>query len=182
MPMIDGITLTDTMTHLYKAGKIVDVPVIVGSMNDEGAQFEAHSNTTLSVATNKVWNLTDSQVAEAITYYPVNATFGSASPDNFFLTEFHAYISSLSQFGEQSCAASERMIGRYMSEKFGSDRIWAFRYNAPGKSLVLLLSSNPATALTWNQLSGPTSKVVTILSPMSRILQRTLISRLLLQT
>lgn len=131
--MVDGITLTDTMTRLYQAGKVADVPVIVGTVNDEGAMAEARSNTALVPANNQVWNLTDAQVQEAAAYYPISATFGYASPDNYFLTEFKAYIQSLSQYGENGCHATERMIGRYMSEALGSGRVWTYRFNAPGK-------------------------------------------------
>jgi carboxylesterase type B len=134
--MIDGVTLTDTMTKLYQAGKAANVPVIIGTVNDERAEFEARSNTTLSIANNQVWNLTDTQVQEAATFYPVDANFGYASPDNYFLTEFKAYIQSLSQFGENGCHANERMVGRYMSDKFGSEGVWTYRFNAPGKMRI----------------------------------------------
>lgn len=132
--MIDGITLTDTMTRLYQAGKVANIPVIVGTVNDEAAEVEARSNTTLVPAKNQVWNLTDAQVRETATFYPINATFGYASPDNYFLTDFKAYIQSLSQYGENGCHTSERMIGRYMSEAYGSGRVWTYRFNAPGKT------------------------------------------------
>lgn len=177
MPMIDGITLTDSMNRLYQAGKVVDVPVIVGSVTDEGGFYAGKINSTLSVATNEVWNLTESQVAEAITYYPINATFGFSSPDNVFLTEFHAFISSISQFGEGGCAASERMIGRYMGEIFGSERIWAYRFNAPCKSCIAFLPRFALTLLTSTQWSEPTTMVAIIHSPTSCTLQRTPISR-----
>ena len=70
------------MTRPYQAGKVADVPVIVSTVNDEGAEPEGRSNKTLSTTNDQVWNLKDAQ----------NATFGSASPDNCFLNHFKAYI------------------------------------------------------------------------------------------
>ena len=89
--MIDGVSLTDTMTRLHQAGKVADVPVIVGTINDGGAELEARSNTTLSTTNDQIWNLKDAQVQEAAAFYPFNATFGSASPDDCFLNRFKAY-------------------------------------------------------------------------------------------
>ncbi|GAB7327933.1 hypothetical protein MBLNU13_g11705t2 [Cladosporium sp. NU13] len=102
----------------YKApdGQLRNVSVIIGTANNEGAEPEAHSNTTLSIANNQVWNLTDAQVQEAAALYLADATFGSARPNSYFQTDFEAYIQSLSQFGENGCHASDRMIGRYMSD------------------------------------------------------------------
>lgn len=133
--MIDGVTLTDTITKLFKAGKVADVPVIVGAVNDEGANA-APRNATISPSSSQIWNLTESQVEEAITFYPVNETFGSSSPDSFFLNDFKAYIQSMGAFGEAGITGSERVVGRYMSEAFGPEKVWTFRFNAPSKSFV----------------------------------------------
>jgi hypothetical protein len=80
--------------------------------------------------------LTDAQVEQAASYYPVNATFGFASPDNFFLSTFKAFIQSLHNFGEAGITGSERLVGRYMSEAFGPENVWTFRFNAPSKSTL----------------------------------------------
>ena len=71
----------------------------------------------------QVWDPRDAQVQEAAVLYPVNAPFGSASPDGYFLTAFEVYLQSLSHFGEDGCHASERMIGRYFSKASGSGRV-----------------------------------------------------------
>jgi hypothetical protein len=125
------VTLTDSITNLFKSGKVANVPTIAGYVNDEGGNAAARNTSELSPATNAMWNLTDARVAEAASYYPVNATFGFASPDNFFLSTFKAFIQSLHPFGEGGITGSERLVGRYMSEAFGSDNIWTFRFNAP---------------------------------------------------
>lgn len=138
--MIDGVTLTDSITRLFKAGKIADVPVIAGAVNDEGANT-APRNATISPASSQIWNLTESQVEKAITLYPVNETFGSSAPDQFFLNDFKAYIQSLGSFGEVGITGSERLIGRYMSEAFGPEKVWTFRFNAPSKTDPLLTMS-----------------------------------------
>lgn len=132
--MIDGVTLTDSITRLFKAGKVAHVPVIAGAVNDEGANT-APRNATLSPSANQIFNLTSSQIEKAISFYPVNETFGSSAPDNFFLTDFKAYTQSLNNFGEAGITGSERLIGRYMSAKIGAEKVWTFRFNAPSKSI-----------------------------------------------
>lgn len=132
--MIDGVTLTDTITRLFQAGKVANVPTIAGTVNDEGGNAVPRNTTELSPATNSLWNLTDAQVAQAVSYYPVNATFGFASPDNFFLSKFKAFIQSLHPFGEAGITGSERLVGKSMSEAHGCDEVWTFRFNAPSKS------------------------------------------------
>jgi hypothetical protein len=136
VPTIDDITLSDSITNLFKAGKVANVPVIAGTVNDEGGNAAARNTSELSPATNTLWNLTDSQVAQAASYYPVNETFGFASPDNFFLSTFKAFIQSLHPFGEAGITGSERLVGRYMSEKYGCENVWTFRFNAPSRSAL----------------------------------------------
>ncbi len=131
--MIDGITLTDTITRLFKKGKIANVGVITGAVNDEGATGGFRNLTALGPATNSIWNLTDAQAAQAVSFYPVNATFGFESPDNFFLSYFKASIQSQSPFGEAGITGSERVVGKYVTKAFGPGRVWTFRFNAPGK-------------------------------------------------
>lgn len=131
--MIDNVTLTDTITRLFKQGKVANVAVIAGTVNDEGANSAARNVTVLTPATNSIWNLTANQVNQAALIYPVNVSFGFGSPDNFFLSGFKAYIQGLSPFGEPGITGSERLVGRYMSHTHGSNRVWTFRFNAPGK-------------------------------------------------
>jgi len=135
--MIDGVTLTDTLTRLFQHGKVAPVSMIAGFVNDEGANTAPRNLTTLSPATNSIWNLTDSQVNQAVSHYPNNATFGYASPDNFFLTNFKSYIMSLSPFGEAGITGSERVVSKGMSNAVGSSRVWSFRFNAPGNWILL---------------------------------------------
>jgi carboxylesterase type B len=130
--MIDGVTLTDSISQLFKKGKVAKVKTVVGFVNDEGANTAPRNTSFLDSSTNSIWNLTDSQVKQAVSYYPNNATFGYASPDNFFLTIFKSYIMSLSPFGEQGITGSERLVARYMSKAVGQNKVWSFRFNAPG--------------------------------------------------
>jgi carboxylesterase type B len=133
VPTIDNVTLSDTITKLFKAGKVASVPVIAGYVNDEGANSAARNTSELSPATNAVWNLTDALVEQAASYYPVNATFGYSSPDNFFLSTFKAFIQSIHPFGEVGISGSERLVGKSMSEAFGCENVWTFRFNSPSK-------------------------------------------------
>jgi hypothetical protein len=133
LPTVDHVTLTDTITRLFKKGKVANVAVLAGHVNDEGANTAPRNITILSPAANSIWNLTQDQVNVAVSHYPVNETFGFDSPDNFFLTNFKAYIQSLSPFGEAGITGSERVVGRYMSKAVGSKRVWTFRFNAPSK-------------------------------------------------
>ena len=105
-----------------------------GTVNEKRAEPEACSNTTLSMTNDQVWDSKDAQVQEAVVLYPVNASFGSTSPDSYFLTDFEVYLQSLSQFGENGCHAGERMIGRYLSKAFGSGRAQTYRFDAPSKA------------------------------------------------
>jgi carboxylesterase type B len=134
--------LTDSVTRLFKQGKIANVPVIAGSTTDEGfgGYINATQNnpmpqntTTLDPSTNRLTNLTDAQVWEIASYYPVNASYGSVAPDNFFLDVFKSYWMALGLFGEAGIFSSERMVGRYMSETHGSRDVWTYRFNAPGR-------------------------------------------------
>ena len=65
-PTIDGLTLTDSVTRLFKKGLLAEVPIIGGSTNDEG--FEGYLNasqmnptpqntTKLDPSTNRITNL-----------------------------------------------------------------------------------------------------------------------------
>lgn len=130
--MIDGVTLTDTLTRLFQQGKVAPVSVIAGTVNDEGANTAPRNLT--SPAANQIWNLTASQISQAISYYPVNASFGSTAPDNFFLNYFKSSIMSLNPFGEPGISGSERVVNKGMSQAIGSQRVWSFRFNAPSKS------------------------------------------------
>lgn len=128
--MIDGVTLTDSITNLFQQGKIANVSVIAGFVNDEGANT-APRTTTPNATNSGLYNLTTDQINSALAYYPVNTTFGYDSPDNFFLTPFKSYIMSLSPFGEAGISGSERLVGRSVSDKLGGNRVWTFRFNAP---------------------------------------------------
>lgn len=147
--MIDGVTLTDTLTQLFKKGKVASVPVIAGAVNDEGANTLPKNTSSLTVATNGIWGLDNSTIEKIISFYPVNQTYGYASPDNFFLSVFKAAIQSVSPFGEGGITGSERLVGRYMSNKVGQDKVWTFRFDAPSECLytdgVLSLAITPNT-------------------------------------
>ena len=132
VPMIDNVTLTASITQLFMQGKTTNIPVLAGTVNDEGALASPDNITTLNPSTNTVWNLTDKQVYQAAGFYPVNNSFGFDSPDNFFLSPFKSYIQSLTGFGEASIAGSERLVGRYMSQAHDQNWVWTFRFNAPG--------------------------------------------------
>jgi hypothetical protein len=113
-----------------------------GSTNDEG--FAGYINasqqnptpqniTSLDPSTNRILNLTDAQVNEIASFYPVNATFGNTAQGNFFLNVFRAYWMALGLFGEQGILGSERMLGRWMSAKHGPQKVWIYRFNAPSR-------------------------------------------------
>lgn len=136
------MTLTDSVTRLFEEGKTANVPTIAGNTSDEG--FNGYTNATqenptpqnttkLDPSTNRLTNLTDSQVFEIASFYPVNGSYGSVSPDNFFLDVFKAYWMAFGLFGDAGIFGSERMVGRWMSEAHGSTNIWTYRFNAPRK-------------------------------------------------
>ena len=123
------------------------MPVIAGSTTDEGFGGYVNSSqenptpqntTTLDPSTNRITNLTDAQVNEAASFYPVNVSYGSTAPDNFFLDTFHAYWLALGLFGEVGIFGSERMLGRWMSAAHGPQNVWTYRFNAPRKNSFAL--------------------------------------------
>ncbi|KAJ5766243.1 secreted lipase [Penicillium nucicola] len=168
-PTIDGVTLTDSVTRLFKDGKTANVPTIAGCTSDEGYDgwVDAYqmnptpSNTTrLDPQTNRITNLTDSQVYEIASFYPVSAEYGAVASDNFFLDIFKSYWMALGLFGEVGIFGSERMMGRWLSAAHGSKHIWSFRFNAPpvGASFNGSYPLAPATHSTENSyLNDPLS-------------------------
>lgn len=132
MPTIDGVTLTDTITRLFKKGKAAKVKVLVGATNDEGSNLVSRSIIALEPAQNGIWNLTASQVETYLKFYPVNSTFGSYSSDNFFPSAYKAAIQGTTVFGEAGITGSERLVARYMADVIGQAEVWSFRFNAPG--------------------------------------------------
>ncbi|KAJ5511220.1 secreted lipase [Penicillium expansum] len=139
-PTIDGVTLTDSVTRLFKNGKTANVPTIAGCVSDEGYDgwIDAYQmnptlkNTTqLDPSTNRITNLTDAEVYEVASFYPVSAGYGAVAPDNFLLDVFKSYWMALGLFGEVGIFGSERMMGPWLSAAHGSKHIWTFRCNAP---------------------------------------------------
>ncbi|KAH6683775.1 Alpha/Beta hydrolase protein [Plectosphaerella plurivora] len=131
-PTIDGVTLTDSVTRLFKQGKVAEIDVLVGATNDEGANTVSRSITTLEPEQNGIWNLTGPQLETALSLYPINSTFGSYRSEGFFPSAYKAAMQSLSPFGESGITGSERLVARYMSDAVGSCRVWSFHFNAPG--------------------------------------------------
>lgn len=136
------MTLTDSVTRLFKRGKLANAATIAGSTTDEGfdgyldAQQQnptPRSTTTLDPSTNRITNLTDDQVTKIATFYAVNATYGSTTQDNFFLNTFAAYWIALGLFGDAGIFGSERLIGRCTSAKDRPQNVWTYRFNAPSK-------------------------------------------------
>ncbi|KAM0276409.1 hypothetical protein ACHAQH_006761 [Verticillium albo-atrum] len=132
LPTIDNVTLTDSITRLFKQGRVANVNVLVGATNDEGSNTIPRNISILAANASGIWNLTGSQLDQALELYPINSTFGSFSSDNFFPNVFKAAIQGLSGFGESGITGSERVVARYMADVVGPDRIWSFRFNAPG--------------------------------------------------
>lgn len=139
-PTVDGVTLTDSVTRLFKKGIVANVPVIAGSTTDEGYAGYVNASqgnptpqntTSLDPSTNRITNLTDAQVYRVAAFYAVNSSYGSMTGDNFFLDVFRAYWMALGLFGEVGIYGSERMVGRWMSAAHGQQRVWTYRFNAP---------------------------------------------------
>lgn len=70
---IDGYTLTDTTTNLFRSGKVARIPVIVGAVTHEGNAFA--EGPVQDPAFFASLGLTAEQAAKAATLYPVNDTF-----------------------------------------------------------------------------------------------------------
>lgn len=70
---IDGYTLTDTTTNLFRSGKVAKVPIIVGSVTHEGNGFA--EGPVQDPAFFASLGLTSEQAEKAASLYPVNDTF-----------------------------------------------------------------------------------------------------------
>jgi len=70
---IDGYTLTDTTTNLFRSGKVARVPVIIGSVTHEGNAFA--EGPVQDPAFFASLGLTLAQAEKAASFYPVNDTF-----------------------------------------------------------------------------------------------------------
>ncbi|KAG8629190.1 hypothetical protein KVT40_003055 [Elsinoe batatas] len=168
LPTVDGLTLTDTITRLFKQGKVANVATIAGFVNDEGAGGGNRSLATLTPAQNGIWNLSSTQIQQAISYYPVNSTFGYTSPDNFFLTAFKASIMSLNNFGEPGITGSERLLGRYLSSAFGPSRVWTFRFNAPTVGSNYNGTTYPLTYVQHSADNSYLQNATSVMTPFER--------------
>ncbi|KAH7083509.1 Alpha/Beta hydrolase protein [Paraphoma chrysanthemicola] len=178
-PTIDDVTLTDSVTKLFRQGKLASVPVIAGSTTDEG--FEGYINatqenptpqniTTLDPSTNRLTNLTDAQVIEVASFYPVNASYGSTVSGNFFLNTFHAYWMALALFGDAGIYGSERMVGRWMSAHHGPEKVWTFRFNAPPAGKNYSDSAIPLAPVTHSAENAYLNNPVASMTELERAL------------
>lgn len=94
------------------------------------------NTTELTPATNRVLNLTDADVNEISSFYAVSKDFGARNFGNFFLDGFTAYATAGGLFGESGIFGSERLVGRFFSNKFGGKRVWIYRFNAGCESVL----------------------------------------------
>lgn len=91
-PVIDGVIWKDTLYNLYRKGKILDVPAIIGNDANEGSKFSPNLSTKAEFQDffeNHIGysNLTDTQVEKILEAYPVMPQ----------ITTHGAYFPSISQ-------------------------------------------------------------------------------------
>jgi hypothetical protein len=70
---IDGFTLTNTTTNLFRQGKVAKVPIIIGSVTHEGTTLgDGDVQDPAYFATS---GLTQEQAVKAASLYAINDTF-----------------------------------------------------------------------------------------------------------
>ncbi|ESK93149.1 hypothetical protein Moror_1085 [Moniliophthora roreri MCA 2997] len=131
LPSIDGVTLSDTVTKLWKNGKFAKVPFIGGYVSHESAGSMAR-NATLIADSIGGYNLSDASIQKILSIYPVNASWGEPYGNGAFQSDnFRAAVLANAGLGEGGATCSERLVSASMCARGNCDQTWAFRFAAP---------------------------------------------------
>ncbi|KAK7033929.1 hypothetical protein VNI00_012553 [Paramarasmius palmivorus] len=131
LPTIDGITLTDSITNLWKDGKVAKIPFIGGYVSHESGNFISR-NATFSANSIGGYNLSDASIQKVLSMYPVNVSWGEPYGNGAFQSdEFRAAVLGNANLGEGGITCSERLVSTSMCAHGNCDQTWAFRFAAP---------------------------------------------------
>ncbi|GAA6040940.1 hypothetical protein JCM8097_003198 [Rhodosporidiobolus ruineniae] len=93
LPSIDGKTLTDQPTTLYRSGKIAKVPVLAAHVTNEIVRLQPHpdSNFTSLISTNIGSGIDASLLSELERIYPAPIVNGSANTNSYTSEDTRSY-------------------------------------------------------------------------------------------
>ncbi|KAI1341553.1 carboxylesterase [Xylariaceae sp. FL0016] len=127
-PCIDGELIQDLPYLMYESGRIVDVPVIMGTTTNEGSIFAANTATSAKMATffqNNYPLLTNSNTEDIIEKYPKMTALPAHS----------AWFPSTSMaYGEATFICPAVLILSSYFQNRNSSRAWGYRYNVQDAS------------------------------------------------
>ncbi|KAF3015610.1 hypothetical protein E8E14_010287 [Neopestalotiopsis sp. 37M] len=153
-PCIDGNLSRDYLYTMFDQGDFVDVPVLIGTDNDEGSYFGANATTSEEVAIflqNNYPHLSSSAAADVMQSYPLEDSL-----------PYHAawFPSASRAYGEATfICPSVHMLDALQSQRNSTAsfmRTWAYRYNVLAPLNAALGIGVPHTWETW-AVFGPDS-------------------------
>ncbi|MBK8256600.1 MAG: carboxylesterase family protein [Polyangiaceae bacterium] len=124
-PVVDGVTLPDLPSNMFKAGTFEKVPVILGTNRDEASLFFSLSNVT--VADEEQFAAMSEEMvpghsAEVVALYPV-AEYGTAQ------------AAALAAFTDAGFICPARKVARALSEQSAPTFLYHFTYAPEGTLL-----------------------------------------------
>ncbi|KAI0152868.1 alpha/beta-hydrolase [Xylariaceae sp. FL1272] len=123
LPVIDGGLITDYTYNLFANGSFIDVPILIGNMNNEGASFANNASTSSQVEDlmrNNFPNLTATQADEIVQEYPLMPPL--PAHDIWFPSASAAY-------GESVFTCPGNFIASAVAKYYTPDKVWDYRYN-----------------------------------------------------
>ncbi|KAL7271295.1 hypothetical protein RUND412_005962 [Rhizina undulata] len=135
--VIDGNFMQSWPVAALKAGKLVDVPILLGSNTDEGVSFGATGVNTdeealAQLISSKRWVVTPYQASEILARYPNDPTVGSpygTGTETFskFGAQYKRYSSIA---GDLTMAAPRRLLAERYAQHTNSG-VWSYRFDTP---------------------------------------------------
>ncbi|KAI4601414.1 hypothetical protein KJ359_011543 [Pestalotiopsis sp. 9143b] len=146
-PCIDGNFSQDYIYNLFDQGNFVDVPILIGTDNDEGSYFGANASTADEVAVflqNNYPHLNSSAAAAVMQSYPLET-----------LLPYHAawFPSAARAYGEATfiCPTVHLLdsVQTKLNSSSSSPRLWAYHYDVLSPENAVLGVGVPHTWETW---------------------------------
>lgn len=129
-PCIDGEMIADYPLNLFKTGKFVKVPMMLGDDTNEGTYFVANASTPAEVSSwihTQFPNLSPENLTRINELYPLKPSMPLRA----------AYFPTLeAAWGEATFTCPSFIIAHEISKYVGRDKIWNYRYNVQDKDML----------------------------------------------
>ncbi|KAI1270643.1 alpha/beta-hydrolase [Xylariaceae sp. FL1019] len=123
LPVIDGGLIPDYTYNLFANGSFIDVPILIGNMNNEGSNFANNASTSSQVEDlmrNNFPTLTTAQADQIVQEYPLMPP----------LPEHDIWFPSASAaYGESVFICPGNFIASSVSKYYDANKVWDYRYN-----------------------------------------------------